>query len=58
MTMEKTKYRGIYFRLMQDGRKVYFLRIKSHGRQTWRATRGPGSGTPRNSGRARSDREA
>ena len=35
MTMIKTKHPGIYYRTTRDGLKIYYLRIKAEGRQTW-----------------------
>jgi len=35
MTFIKTKHPGIYYRVTRDGLKIYYLRIKAEGRQTW-----------------------
>ena len=34
--MQKTKYRGIHYRVNKDGTRSYFLRLTIDGKRTWR----------------------
>lgn len=34
--MQKTKYRGIHYRVNKDGTRSYFLRLTIDGNRTWR----------------------